>query len=149
MRRDIEEASATISSIVPALISGAELEFFSKTNITNSQFITLMVVFRAERCTMGQLAERLHVATPTVTGLIDRLTRLRLVRRTESEKDRRKVYIELTEKGNKMIAGFKGMVHRRWMRLLASLKPVDVANIKRIFEELGRNLENERNEKQG
>jgi len=147
MRKGIDEAASTIANVVPGLISGAELEFFSRARVTNCQLIAIMSIFQAGRCTMGQLAKRLHVSTPTVTGLIDRLTRLRLVKRVHSQKDRRKVYIELSEKGQALIAGFKDMVHRRWSRLLTALNPADVKDFQRIFEELRHTMERQRDEK--
>lgn len=146
MRKDIDETASTIASVVPGLISGAELEFFSGAKVTNCQLIAIMAIFQAGRCTMGQLAKKLHVSTPTVTGLVDRLTRLRLAKRVHSRKDRRKVYIDLSEKGRALIAGFKGMVRRRWSRLLTALNPADVKNFRRIFEEVRRAMERQKDE---
>lgn len=149
MDRHIKKTTAAIADFLPGLISGAQLEFFSKSNITNSQFIALMAVFHADRCTMGFLAKRLHVSTPTVTGLIDRLIKLGLVERIPSEKDRRKIYIEVTKKGNALIKDFKGVVRRRWGRLLAGLSPMEVETFRRIFEKLRLGMEGKRDEKQG
>ena len=145
MRCDIEEAALTISSVVPGLISGAELEFFSKARLTNCQFIAIMAISLCTRCTMGQLARMLNVTMPTVSGLVDRLVKLRLVKRVFSEEDRRKVYIELSDKGHSLIADFKGMIKRRWTKLLNTLSPADIKNFQRIFEELKDSMEKEKN----
>jgi len=147
MRKDIQNAARTIAGVAPALISGAELDFFSKAHITNCQFIAIMAIFHAKRCTVSALAESLHVAMPTVTGLVDRLVKMKLATRVSSQKDRRKVFIELSPKGMSLISDFKGMVCRRWTRLLDTLSPADVKTFKKLFEELRGNMENQKNEK--
>ena len=147
MRKDVEEAARTIAGVVPALISGAELDLFSKTHVTNCQFIAIMAIFHAKKCTVSALAESLHVAMPTVTGLVDRLVKMKLATRTGSQKDRRKVFIELSPKGMNLISDFKGMACRRWTRLLNTLNPADVKTFRKLFEELRRNMENQKNEK--
>lgn len=140
MKRNIKKASITIANFLPALMSGTELEFFSKSNITNSQFITLMAVFHAGKCTMSHLARNLHVKMPTVTGLIDRLIKLNLVRRSTCEMDRRKVYIELTKKGINHIGKFKTVVRHRWTMLLSTLSPTEVRSFQNILKKLNRNI---------
>ena len=49
--------------------------------------------------TMGALAEVLEVSPAWVTGLVDRLEKLGLVRRTRSETDRRCITISLEREG--------------------------------------------------
>jgi DNA-binding MarR family transcriptional regulator len=48
--------------------------------------------------TPGLLRTELHLSSPATTALVDRLDRSGHVNRTRSDTDRRKVYLELTDK---------------------------------------------------
>ena len=50
-----------------------------------------------------ELADRLQLRHHSIVGLVDRLTRARLLRRTPSVADRRRVELRLTAQGEKMI----------------------------------------------
>jgi DNA-binding MarR family transcriptional regulator len=50
-----------------------------------------------------ELAERLQLRHHSTVGLVDRLTRARLLRRTPSVSDRRRVELRLTTQGEKVI----------------------------------------------
>jgi DNA-binding MarR family transcriptional regulator len=54
----------------------------------------LGLLVREGRATAGRLAEELHLTTGAVTGVIDRLTRRGVARRTPDPDDRRKVLVE-------------------------------------------------------
>ena len=49
--------------------------------------------------TIGELAEQMQIAHHSAVGLIDRMEKLRLVRRSPSKQDRRRVQVALTAKG--------------------------------------------------
>lgn len=49
--------------------------------------------------TMGELAEQMQVAHHSAVGLVDRMEALRLLRRTTSKEDRRRVHVALTARG--------------------------------------------------
>jgi DNA-binding MarR family transcriptional regulator len=54
--------------------------------------------------TVGELAERLQVAHHSAVGLVDRLEHEKYVRRANSAEDRRRVWISLTARGEKVLA---------------------------------------------
>lgn len=49
--------------------------------------------------TMGELAEQMQIAHHSAVGLVDRMEKLRLVRRSVSKEDRRRVQVALSAKG--------------------------------------------------
>ncbi len=53
--------------------------------------------------TIGELAEQLRIAHHSAVGLVDRMQTLRLVRRTPSKEDRRRVHVSLTSKGLRIL----------------------------------------------
>lgn len=129
---------------MPAVISGVQLEFFSKANITNSQHITLMSIYYAGQCSMSFLSRSLLVTLPTVTGLIDRLVKMNLVRRVYSEKDRRRVFVEVSQKGLNLINDFKAVVRTRWEKLLNCLSDTEIKNYQVIIGKVNDYIRKER-----
>src|SRR5690606_23029265 len=86
--------------------------------VTLPQFDVLSELERSEGpLTMTQLSTELMVSNGNITGLIDRLERDGLVRRTPSKGDRRVQYIELTAKGS---ANFRAIAraHETWVTQL-------------------------------
>lgn len=61
--------------------------------------------------TIGELAEQMRVAHHSAVGLVDRMEALRLVRRTASKADRRRVEVCLTPRGLAVLEKL-GRVHR-------------------------------------
>ena len=61
--------------------------------------------------TVGDLAERLRIKHNSAVGLVDRLARQGLLTRVPSQGDRRRVGIELTAQGVRVLEGL-ALVHR-------------------------------------
>jgi DNA-binding MarR family transcriptional regulator len=62
----------------------------------------LNVLFREERCTMNELAKKIHRTKPNVTVLIDKLVEYGYVKKEKSTTDNRVTYITLTDKGESL-----------------------------------------------
>lgn len=133
MRKDVSGAARIMADLAPALMSGVELDFFAKHSITNSQWITLMAIYSSGGCSMGYLSERMRIAMPTVTGLIDRLYNLGFVQRQSPPEDRRKVIVELTKDGHRLVREFKVVVRRRWSTLLENLTAEEIKTYKKVL----------------
>jgi len=73
-----------------------------ETNLTGSQLWVVKLLKEASPMKVSDLASRMYLHPATMVGLLDRLEAKELLKRTRSEKDRRVVYINLTEKGNEL-----------------------------------------------
>lgn len=74
--------------------------------ITPQQYQALLAIKGfpgREKVTVGELAERLQLRHHSTVGLVDRLVTEKLAHRLASETDRRRVVIELTERGQVMV----------------------------------------------
>lgn len=74
-----------------------DIKAWTKLNLTMPQLKVLMLLNHRDNLTSSQLAEDLSVSLPNMTGIIDRLVQQNLVRRVQSDKDRRVVFIKLTD----------------------------------------------------
>jgi DNA-binding MarR family transcriptional regulator len=73
-----------------------------KQGVAAMQYLALLAIEGfpgRDRITIGELAERLHIAAHTAVGLADRLEAARFARRTSADDDRRQVYLTLTAQG--------------------------------------------------
>lgn len=72
-----------------------------------------------DRITVGELAERLQLRHHSAVGLIDRLVMENLMKRTASGEDHRKVFIQLTDHGEKMLEKLSA-IHREQLKRIGS-----------------------------
>jgi DNA-binding MarR family transcriptional regulator len=89
-----------------------------RSGLTPQRYLLLLLVKGAddgtERATISELAKRLYLAQSTVTELVDRTAQAGLVRRSTSTDDRRVVYVELTEEGDRRFArAFRALADER------------------------------------
>jgi DNA-binding MarR family transcriptional regulator len=78
----------------------------------------LRVLARDRSATAGQLGKALGLTTGAVTPLVDRLEGSGLVRRRRDEKDRRRIYVELTPQGQDRAAGIWPLLDAPLRRLI-------------------------------
>ncbi|MBU3666613.1 MAG: MarR family transcriptional regulator [Chthoniobacterales bacterium] len=70
--------------------------------------------------TVGNLAERLHVAAHSAVGLVNRLQERGLVKRKQSKEDRRCIHVCLTNKGESLLQKL-AVAHRNELKIAGPL----------------------------
>src|SRR3954470_13218249 len=82
-------------------------EAASRTGLTPQQHQALLAIkgYPGRDCvSVGELAERLQLRHHSAVGLVDRLVAEKLVSRAPSSEDRRQVFIQLTSRGENVLA---------------------------------------------
>jgi DNA-binding MarR family transcriptional regulator len=99
-----------------------------------AQHYQAMLVLRGwpedRRVTINDLAQQLLIKHNSAVGLVDRLAQEKLVMRSPSSADRRKVELRLTARGRGMLAKLAAM-HRRELQRIGPM-------LKRFFAEVSR-----------
>lgn len=110
-------------------------QFLSAYGLTSSQFEILAILSEEGIIPLNRVSERLRCACSNVTGLVDHLERDGLVRRQRSRKDRRVVFLDLTEKGQEV---WRSIPHpgRSGFRLDSVLDREEEAELRRILNKL-------------
>ena len=80
--------------------------------------------------TVGELAERLQLRHHTTVGLVDRLVAEQMVLHSPSEKDRRKVFVRLTARGENVL-GRLSSAHAEQLKRMA---PELILRLRQIAE---------------
>jgi DNA-binding MarR family transcriptional regulator len=73
-----------------------------ETTLTSPQLWVVKLLKEASPLKVSDLARRMYLHPATMVGLVDRLEAKGLLKRTRSEKDRRVVYIDLTDQGREL-----------------------------------------------
>lgn len=80
-------------------------------DLTNRQMALLLVAGQEEGPhTVRGLAARLGVSKPVVTRALNSLSGLGLVRRRRDERDRRSVFVDMTDQGESFLDDFAAMI---------------------------------------
>lgn len=92
--------------------------------LSSSEFFACNVLGRKGRRTMSQLAEECGLALSSMTGVVDRLVARECVKRSrDDEEDRRKVFVELDRKGEKIYRERLESEMEIIITMMESLKP--------------------------
>ncbi len=104
--------------------------------LTSPQLICLKKLSGEKELTPGGLAKEVHLSHATVTGIINRLEKKRLVQRIRSTADGRSYLIRLTDSGFSMVKSSPSMLQDRFMHELSKLadweKTMILSSLQRI-----------------
>lgn len=102
MKADAESLLVELLDASNALWA-ASRPFFSQYDITDAHFNVLnLLAYATSPVSQRELADQLLTDKSAVTGLIDRMEKKQLLRRTAAPDDRRVYHLQLTPKGRKL-----------------------------------------------
>lgn len=90
--------------------------------LTGPQLVTLQQAARLQPVSASALARAVHVSHPTLTGILTRLERRGLVRRTRGEADRRTVHVGVTDAGRAVLERAPSLLQDRFHAELSRLE---------------------------
>ncbi len=90
--------------------------------LTGPQLAILQAAANLGESSTGVLARAVHLSGPTVTGILDRLTKRGLVDRTRNGQDRRSVTVRLTSDGEHVLATAPSLLQDRFRQELMRLE---------------------------
>ena len=133
------------SELRPILVRlGRELrKETSQLGVTGGQVTLLYLISQNPGIGVGELAERERIATPTASGLVDRLERAKLIERLRSETDRRRVGLTITAAGRRKLAAVRARRTVWLTERLEALAPSERAAIEAAIAPLRRLLQDD------
>jgi DNA-binding MarR family transcriptional regulator len=105
-----------------ALVQGLYAKISQRHDLTPVQAKLICILAEGPRG-MAELAHCLGVEKAALTGLVDRVERRRLAKRTPVHGDRRALHVTLTDTGHRAATAFHGEVSMELERLLSALAP--------------------------
>ncbi len=118
-------------------------KFFREYGLTASQYNVLRIL-RGEGKPLPSLeiAGRMVQVVPAITGLIDRLEKQELVTRKRCNKDRRVVYVEITEKALDILSQMDEPLAKLHRELIGHLSRQELKELSRLLEKARQSVEN-------
>ncbi len=104
--------------------------------ITLLQYSAIQVLRREGPLTVTELAKKLHLKHSTISKLVDRMERDRLLIRVQSSGDRRAFRLRLTELALERVEGLSLSVTDFTRRLMGHLEPAEQAQLVTIAMKL-------------
>lgn len=95
----LEDRLGFVVNVVGRLMKRALFLKLADTGVTPTQWTVLMCLWDTDGLSFTELGKRLRFDHPTVTGVVDRMEREKLVKRKRDHLDRRVVKVFLTQKG--------------------------------------------------
>lgn len=108
----------------------------SAVGVTGPQRLVVRIVARFPGIPAGQIAHLLHVHPSTLSGILKRLERQRLIRRRPDPKDRRRAFLGITEKGRRIEAGGAWIAEAAVKRVISRTPPAKLEAAKEILMDL-------------
>jgi DNA-binding MarR family transcriptional regulator len=126
-----ESPSDIANELRPILVRlGRELrKETAQLGVTGGQVTLLYLISQNPGIGVGELAEYERIATPTASGLVDRLERAKLVERLRSETDRRRVGLTITAAGRRKLVAVRARRTVWLTERLQRLAPAERASI--------------------
>ncbi len=118
---------------------------FGKMNLTFPQTLVLTLLDSDGPMPISSLAKATGSANSTISGVIDRLEKVELVRRVRSEKDRRVIFVETTEKYQEIQEESRSHALARFTQSVSSLTDEELGQIIVGMELLKKALEDSQN----
>lgn len=109
---------------VSRLITKHYQPYLSKLGITYPQYLVLMVLWEQDNQPVNDIAKRLVLETNTITPILQRMEKQKIVVRRKDKKDQRRVIVSLTEHGREMREQAKDIP-----RKMAEIMPEDMQKI--------------------
>ncbi len=115
---------------------------FRQYGLTPSQYNVLRIL-RGEGKPMPclEIGSRMIQVVPAMTGLVDRLEKLQLVRRERCTEDRRIVYVELTDKATALLKEIDQPVAQLETGLIGHLNRTELRELSRLLEKARQRLD--------
>jgi DNA-binding MarR family transcriptional regulator len=133
------EALLGVRALVDALYQSAR-GVEARTGRTNAQIAVLRQVARHGPISVNDLAERVRTGQSTVSLLLTRLQQARLVRRSRSSEDRRRVLVNVTSAGRALLRRAPRPATEQLLRALDALSTREARAVANALSDLLRAL---------
>jgi len=135
----LEQFASRLVRLMPRLmryLMTQDRNYLARGLITLPQLWALHQVAERKTCTMRMLAQALGLKSSTVTGLVDRLVKLGLLKRFNSQTDRRVVFAEITPKGRKILEHMYAERHKSIIHMFQHVSQKERATYLDIIEKI-------------
>jgi DNA-binding MarR family transcriptional regulator len=111
--------------------------------LTPCQFDVLLSLWGEDGIVLSELGRRVSRDSPTITGVVDRMEKKMLVKRTRDDSDRRVVKVVLTPKGKNMQEELSTTKKRIMEKITTNLSLKEIQQLGTLLDKMMKNVERE------
>ena len=111
--------------------------------LTPCQFDVLLSLWGEDGIVLSELGRRVSRDSPTITGVVDRMEKKMLVKRTRDDSDRRVVKVVLTPKGKNMQEQLSTTKKRILEKITTNLSLQEINQLGILLDKMMKNVERE------
>ena len=116
-------SARVFAKAVRDVIEGAVLQSVAGTKLTLTQLKLLYLVAYADSVTIGEAALFLGVSSPAASKTVEKLVRRRLLRRNDTQRDRRSSNLSLTESGRRLLQTYEEARNKKAAQIFSQYSP--------------------------
>lgn len=116
--------------------NSCQLKELVKDIITPTQFFILKIIAGQDRCKAADIATLLDISPSAATTILDRMCKNGWIERDRSQKDRRIVWLKLTEPGESLLATIEIKRLRLLEQQFSDLTETELELISTIFKKM-------------
>ena len=139
-----------LMDVFPEVMRGIirrQTDALSRGKITAPQYLVLDLLFCSAPAKTTSLAEEMGVSLPAMSGLVDRLYKMKLVRRSNCQADRRIIWIDITAKGREIVQSVRSQREKALSNVFGKLSQADREEYLRIITKMREILNSQKGEK--
>ena len=128
-----------VMEVLPQVIRGflrTQANALSRGQISPPQYFVLDAIDRQGALKMSELAAELSVSLPAMSGLVNRLYKMKLVKRIYPEKDRRVIKIDISLRGKNILKTIRAQREAGFQKIFRQLSQKDRAEYLRIITKM-------------
>jgi DNA-binding MarR family transcriptional regulator len=92
-----------------------------RVGLTGPQLLILMEISRNDEITPGEIAQAVSLSQATVTGILERMAKRKLLNRKRSQSDKRRILVSLTKLGQQAIKDAPPLMQEAFVDRFGSL----------------------------
>jgi len=135
MRADAERFADIFTVLQRCFILNLSKEL-SRGNVSFPQYFLLGFLVQQKQLTMTEIAQKMGHTTAAATGLVDRLEKLGLVRRTHAKDDRRKILVQATSSGASLVSEVREDMITNLLKMMSQLDGNEQRAWLQIYEKI-------------
>jgi DNA-binding MarR family transcriptional regulator len=137
-------AARVFAKAVRDVIEGAVLEGVAGTKLTLTQLKLLYLVAHSDSVTIGEAALFLGVSSPAASKTVEKLVRRRLLRRNDTQRDRRSINLSLTESGRRLLQSYEEARNQKAVEIFSQYSPDVLRHTAELLDNLACGIASQR-----
>jgi DNA-binding MarR family transcriptional regulator len=120
-----QDTSAYVLSTLRQIIRAIDIhsrQLSKQYGLTGPQLIVISEIGQYGTMTIGELARRISLSQATVTTILDRLELKELAERTRDKQDKRRVYVDITDKARNILETHPNFLQEAFVRRFNALE---------------------------